>query len=127
MRKRISADFCKLARKIRCKFYFRENTSNTAIPPFYTKSNWNPPPGNEAIEKYIFNTRMELYNLSLKKLQSNLSENERKALKELSDNQNIVIRKADKNNTIVILNKSTYNEEAQFQLSGVHYKKHPPT
>ena len=50
----------------------------------------------------------------------NMSQGERKALKELSRDKNIVIKKADKGTTTVIMNRTDKLNEGQVQIDDIH-------
>ena len=51
----LRADFNEFARKMRCKWFFRNKpTENfSEAPAFHVKSNWNPPKGQSAIEIFL--------------------------------------------------------------------------
>ncbi|XP_071178013.1 uncharacterized protein [Mytilus edulis] len=56
-----------LARKMRCKYQF-DDESNEFIPhPFQQKTGYNPSLANVAIEDYIFATKIEIGKLNIKK------------------------------------------------------------
>lgn len=117
-------DFDKLSRKMRCKFEL-----DTGVPkqlhPFYTNSNYDPPPANNAIESYIFSTKTELDNMEAPHRFSNMTHAEWLALKSLKNNNDIVIKKADKNRTVIIMNKLSYIKEGNRQLQNIHYQQIP--
>ncbi|CAG2224259.1 unnamed protein product [Mytilus edulis] len=81
------------------------------------KSGYKPTFANNAIENYIFATKIELDKIKLKPFKYNLDRTERQGLKSLRSNKDIVIKKADKNASTVILDKQTYLNQAMKQLN----------
>ena len=59
---KLRTDFNKFARKMRCKWFFRnEPTENfSEAPAFSVKSNWNPPKRRPAIEIFLSNFETEI-------------------------------------------------------------------
>ena len=112
-------DFDRLCRKMRCKYEF-DDGENTPLHPFYVHSNYTPPMANNAIEKYIFNTKLELDNMLLRRTFSNLTKVEWDALNNLKKNVNITIKKVDKGSSIVVLNTIKDGLE---HLNNIHYSK----
>ena len=82
-----------------------------------------PQLANNAIESYIFHTKMELDNFELSNHYSNLSKQEWLALQSLKQRTEIIIKKADKNNQIVILNKTSYIKQGELHTGNIHYEK----
>ncbi|CAG2190436.1 unnamed protein product [Mytilus edulis] len=117
-------DFQELARKMRCKYQF-DDGSNKFIPhPFQQKTGYNPSLANNAIEDYIFATKIEIGKLNTKKIKSNISIKEKIALSTLRNNKNIIIKKADKNSSTVILDKDKYDKLAMDHLNDpIHYEQ----
>ena len=124
----VMKSFNKLARNLRCK-YELDDGSDYHTHPFYVCSNYKPPTAANAIENYIFHTKIEISNMKICTAEHNMSKEEWKALSKLKQNKNIVIKPADKTKTIVIQNKSNYIKEGERQLALKHYKKieHPTT
>ncbi|CAG2211215.1 unnamed protein product [Mytilus edulis] len=117
-------DFQELARKMRCKYQF-DDGSNKFIPhPFQQKTGYNPSLANNAIEDYIFATKIEIGKLNTKKIKSKMSIKEKIALSTLRNNKNIIIKKADKNSSTVILDKDKYDKLAMDHLNDpIHYEQ----
>lgn len=128
LKQSLMSSFNKLARNMRCK-YELDDGHDYQIHPFYVHSDYTPPVASNAIENYIFKTKMEISDMTIRKFPHNMSKKEWKALKKLQQNKEIVIKSADKTKTIVIQNKSNYIEEGQRQLSEKYYTKieHPTT
>ena len=89
--------------------------------PFHVKSDWDPPvQPSVALETFLEEVKFELASIKLNRPKDNLSQGERKALKELSRDKNIVIKKADKGTTTVIMNRTDKLSEDQVQIDDVH-------
>ena len=89
--------------------------------PFHVKSDWDPPvQPSVALETFLEEVKFELANIKLNRPKDNLSQGERKALKELSRDKNIVIKKADKGTTTVIMNRTDKLNEGQVQIDDIH-------
>ena len=73
------ADFNEFSRKLRCRYHF-DKGDNLSLHPFIEKSGYQPGFANNAIEAYIFKTKMEIDNLQIKHSNDNLTPNERKAI-----------------------------------------------
>lgn len=114
--------FNKLARNMRCKYELDDGGSYTPHP-FHVSSKFKPQLASEAIEKYLFQTKLEISNMKIKSSKSNLTNNEWKALYDLKQNKNIIIKQADKTKTIVVQNKSNYIKEGERQLAQIYYEQ----
>ena len=87
----------------------------------HSKCTWTLPEGrNQTLHLYIDcfrnNAQKELIKLSKKKSTTNLSHNEKLAIKTLQCNENIIIKPADKGGAIVVMNKEDFIKEAERQL-----------
>lgn len=100
---------------MRCR-YELDDGNTTSLHPFYTRSNYNPPFANNAIESYIFNTKLDLDNYELPKTYSNLTKQEWHALKNLKRKCHLTIKKADKNSNVIVINTKSYIGEGTKQL-----------
>ena len=101
----LRADFNEFARKMRCKWFFRnEPTENfSEAPAFRVKSNWNPPKGHPAVEIFLSKLETEIFSvLPGTPLDYNLSKEEWLAMTGLAENCNIIIKSADKGSRVVI-------------------------
>ena len=103
-------DFKEFSRKIRCKWYLRDEPFEefSEIPAFRPKSTWKPPAGDPCVE--LFLSKMEqLFSFLPGKPQSyNLAKEERQAWKNLKDDRSIIIKPADKGNCVVVWNREDY-------------------
>ncbi|CAG2221492.1 unnamed protein product [Mytilus edulis] len=59
-KKTLINDFNELARKMRCKYHFDNGSHQYNRHPFLSKSGYKPYWANNAIENYLFSTRIEL-------------------------------------------------------------------
>lgn len=115
-RRQLINDFDEFSRKLRCAYLY-----DTGEPyhkhPFYINSGFNPKTNCNAIENYIFATRNELSNISIKNNHPNITREEKQSLHNLRNNMDIIITKADKNSTICVLNATNYINEGLRQLN----------
>ena len=115
----LRADFNEFARKMRCKWFFRnEPTENfSEAPAFRVKSNWNPPKGHPAVEIFLSKLETEIFSvLPGTPLDYNLSKEEWLAMKGLAEDRNIIIKPADKGSCVVVWDREDYIAEADRQL-----------
>ncbi|CAG2210454.1 unnamed protein product [Mytilus edulis] len=82
----IASDFNEFARKLRCKYHF-DKGDIFKRHPFLTKSGYKPELANNAIETYIFKTKVEIDNITINKAHDNLTTLERKAISSLKRNE----------------------------------------
>ncbi|CAC5415486.1 unnamed protein product [Mytilus coruscus] len=122
-KKTLINDFNELARKMRCKYHFDDGSNTYNRHPFLLKSGHKPSWANNAIENYLFSTRIELEKIQINTFKDNLSKNERMALQSLRKNDRIIVKKADKNSSTVVLDKDLYVKMAMNQLNdNIHYE-----
>ena len=94
--------------------------------PLHVKSDWDPPvQPSVALETFLEEVKFELASIKLNRPKDNLSQGERKALKQLSRDKNIVIKKADKGTTTVIMNRTDKLNEGQVQIDDIHNYRPP--
>lgn len=117
-------DFEELSRKMRCKYHFSDKSSSDIEHPFRQKSGYQPGIANNAIENYLFATKIELSKIECIKCFNNTNKNERMAIQKLRSNERIVIKKADKNTSSVIMDKAIYLKQAMSLLNNnTQYEK----
>ena len=83
-------------RKLRLKWFFRNDERQFNINPFKQKSKFNPGKNDAAIEFYLSRLEEEILSLDKKISYSNLTKGERNALYSLRDDTSIIIKEADK-------------------------------
>ena len=115
----LKQDFNDFCRRIRLKWYFRDETQEfSKTPAFSTKSTWNPPKGHPCLEVFLSQVENELFQITKQDLRySNLSKEEWRAIRSLADDRSIVIKKADKGSCVVVWDRNDYVLEAEKQLS----------
>jgi hypothetical protein len=115
-------DFDELARKMRCRYLYHDNSNE--IHPFKSKTGYTLPPACGVLENYIYKTRHELSSLQVRKFRDNLNAMERVSISSLKKDKDIIIKTSDKGNNIVILDKHNYLSEAYRQLNSQHYVRY---
>ena len=113
-------------RRLKLNHFFHNKPQLGDPKPFIEKSGWSPDDQliPEDILKEIKTLEEEVNKIKLKNGPSNLSKQEKSAIKSLKQDKNIIIKPADKGNATVIMDKSEYIKEANRQLSNtLHYKK----
>lgn len=118
----ILADFNEFARKLRCRYQFRDK-DNSIIHPFRQKSFYQPIPACSEIENYLDHTRYELSELEYHKNFYNLTKEQQTELRSLQNMHNVIFSKSDKGGAIIISNKDQYINEGLRQLNSIHYKE----
>ena len=109
----LKLDIEEFKKKMKLKWYFRDNNNNdsssssnyanTNNPPFYIKSGWNPSRTDPILESYLSLLKKETFSIVPEGRNcSNLSIGERQALHELRSDKNIVIKEADKGSAMVV-------------------------
>ena len=109
-------DFEECCRRMRCKWHFRNEVSETfsEILAFRPKSSWLPPKGHASLEIFLSQLEKELFTDDLDEpSQSNLSPEEWKALRNLVLDRSIVIKGADKGSSVVVWDRADYILEAE--------------
>ena len=113
-------DFEEFCRRMRCKWHFRNEVSETfsEIPTFRPKSSWLPPKGHASLEIFLSQLEKELFTNDLDEpSQTNLSPEEWKALRNLASDRSIVIKGADKGSSVVVWDRADYILEAEKHLN----------
>jgi hypothetical protein len=131
----------KIVRNLKLKAYFNDEGEEGEYikKTFQAPSSWQP--RNSQLDKNVLDTISKI-NLSTHNLlcslpgnnngslilsgKSNLTNDERAALRGLKDNSNIVIKSADKGGAIVVMDREAYVTEAYRQLSNPKYYKKLP-
>ena len=92
VRRQLLNDFSQFARRMRLKYIF--HGTDKEPHPFHVKSDWDPPvQPSVALETFLEEVKFELANTKFNRPKDNLSQGERKALKELLRDKNIGIKK----------------------------------
>ena len=107
------------------KRLFRNKPSDSEIPVFRPKSSRKPLTRHPNLEVFLSSVEQELFkDIDIPLRCSNLSSEERVAIRSLVDDRSIVIKKADKGSAVVVWETDCYVKEAQKQLGYENiYKK----
>ena len=108
------------SRKMRCKWYFRNELSDnfSEVPAFKAKSLWKPPAGHSCVELFLSKLEGELFSFLPGKPQSyNMTKEEWQAMRNLAEDRSIIIKPADKGSCVVVWDREDYLAEGYKQLS----------
>ena len=113
----IKEDLEKFGRRIRLKWHFRNEKETFSHSPFKRKSTFNPPKGADvAIEAYLSTIEEQIMQIEEHgQNYSNLSVEEREALRNLKADKDIIIKSADKGSCIVVWGSSQLSDETVYQ------------
>ena len=113
-------DLNDFSRKMRCKWYFRNEPSDhfCEVHAFKPKSAWKPPAGHAFVEFFLSKLEGELLSFLPGKPQSyNLSKEEWQTMRNLAEDRLIIIKPADKGSCIAVWNREDYLTERYKQLN----------
>lgn len=125
LRERFRFDIQGYHRRIKLWSYYGDDTHRHTSPlPFMPKSNWTPP--NAKLPPHILqlvDQDLHYFNnvFSPRRVTSNLTPEETRALRELVLNHDLVIKPADKGSMVVVLDKEQYLWEGYKQLHNASY------
>ena len=108
-------DFLDFSRKMRCKWYFRNNSNeNSDESSFRVKSNWIPPKGNPSLEFFLQCLEKDLFKKLPGKVSTyNLSKEEWRSMRGLAEDRSVVIKAADKGSCVVVWDREDYLKKAE--------------
>ena len=118
----LKRDFNEFSRKMRCKWYFRNEDTEKFLekPAFNIKSNWNLPNDQPAFEIFLSKLDNEVFSgLPGTPCDYNLSKEEWLAMRGLAEDRNIIIKPADKGPCVVLLDREYNLAEAEKQFQDV--------
>ena len=121
----VKIDLENFGRRLRLKWYFKENEDFSEVPAFRPKSKFNPRNKDVAIEVFLSKLEDELMKTSPEGCNySNLTREEKVALNNLRSDHTIIIKEADKGSGVVVWDREDYILEAKNQLMdpGVYQK-----
>ena len=113
-------DFNDFSRKMRCKWYFRNELSDnfSEAPAFKPKSLWKPPADQPCAELFLSKLQRELFSFLPGKSQSyNMPKDEWQAMRNLAEDRSIIIKLADKGSCAVVWDREDYLADGYKQLS----------
>jgi tRNA/tmRNA/rRNA uracil-C5-methylase (TrmA/RlmC/RlmD family) len=94
------------------------------IPRFVKKSNWIPKPSkNTRLESVIELIKSDIkHNVDVHVPKTeNLTQADRSALRDIQERDDMIIKPADKGSAVVVMDKTTYLQEAERQLSDCRF------
>ena len=114
----LKLDVEEFGRQVKLKLFFKDDENDfSETPAFRAPSTWTPDINELELEIYLSILEDELLQIEERgKNFSNLTSEEREALKALVNDDQIVIKPADKGSAIVIWDREDYEKEAQRQL-----------
>ena len=120
-------DFDDFARKLRCKWYFRNESQYipSEVSTYKLKSTWNPPKGSPALKLFLSKVKEDIFSvLSELPKKFNLNREEYLTMHSLQNDRSVIIKPADKGSAVVVLDRQDYLKEPERQLSDSSvYKK----
>ena len=118
-RSQLKQDLEEYGRRLRLRWFFREEESDREIPGgFKVPSKFNPKNVDAAIEIYLSVLEEKLLAVKAEGSNfSNLSTQEQEAIRNLQSDDSIVIKPADKGSGVVVWDRNDYLLEAEKQLS----------
>ena len=119
----LDADLNDFFRRIKLKAYFKDtpNNKNDDESRLFKKNKnkkWNLPNNHHAMNTYVEAVKKDIEQsktVTPRKTRSNLSKDEKVALKDLSKRDDIIITNADKGGAVVIMDANDYIREAKRQ------------
>ena len=114
----LKLDVEEFGRQVKLKLFFKDDENDfSQTPAFRAPSTWTPAINEVELEVYLSILEDELLQIEERgKNFSNLTLEEREALKALVNDEGIVIKPADKGSAIVVWDREDYEKEAQRQL-----------
>ena len=113
----VKIDLENFGRRLRLKWFFKENDDFSEVPAFRPKSKFNPRNKDVAIESFLSKLEDELMKISPEGCNySNLTREERVALNNPKSDRTIIIKEADKGSGVVVWDREDYISEAENQL-----------
>ena len=116
----LQRDFDDFARKMRCKWYFGNESQDipSEISTYKLKSTWNPPRGSPALELFLSKVKEDTFSvLPGHPKKFNLSKEEYLTMRSLQNDGSVIIKPADKGSAVVVWDRQDYLKEAERQLS----------
>ena len=116
----LQRDFDHFARKMRCKWYFRNESQDipSEVSTFKLKSTWNSPKGSPALELFISKVKEDIFSIlpgHPKKFQ--LNSEEYLIMRSVQNDRSVITKPADKGSAVVVCDRQDYLKEAEQQFS----------
>ena len=116
----LQIDFDDFARKMRCKWYFRNESQDipSEISTYKLKSTCNHPKGSPALVLFLSKVKEDIFSvLPGHPKKFNLSKAEYLTMRSLQNDRSIIIKPADKGSAVVVWDRQGYLKETEQQLS----------
>ena len=113
-------DFDDFARRMKCKWYFRNESQDipSEVSTYKLKSTWNPPKGSLALELFLSKVKEDIFSvLPGHPKKFNLNREEYLTIRSLQNDRSVIIKPADKGSAVVVWDRQDYLKEAERQLS----------
>ena len=120
----LKQDLGRFGRKLRLKWFFRDDERDFVSNPFKKASKFNPKNQDTAIELYLSRLEEEILKINTNIKYQNVTKKERKALDSLRNDTSIIIKEADKGSCVVIWDRDDYLKEAEVQLGDENVYEH---
>ena len=103
-------NFGEFNRKMRCKWYFRDEPLPNFSDVFRPKSNWKPPPGHPYVKLFLSKLESELFFfLPSKPKAFKCTKEQCLARRSLAEDWSIIIKRADKGSCVVAWDREDCN------------------
>ena len=116
----LQRDFDDFARKMRCRWYFRNESQYipSQVSTCKLKSTWNPPKGSPALELFLNKVKEDIFSvLPGRPKKFNLNREEYLTMRSLQNDRSVIIKPANKGSAVVVWDRQDYLKEAERQLS----------
>ena len=120
----LKQDLERFGRKLRLKWFFRDDERDFVSNPFKKASKFNPKNQDTAIELYLSRLEEEILKINTNIKYQNVTKEERRALDSLRNDTSIIIKEADKGSCVVIWDRNDYLKEAEVQLGDENVYEH---
>ena len=112
-------DFNESCIRMRLKWHFQDEPQGfNETPAFTPKSTWHPSKGHACLEVFLSQVEKEIFDIPSSGLKySNMSREDRQAVRSLADDRSILIKKADKGSCVLVWDRNDYLQKAERQLS----------
>ena len=112
----LQRDFDDFARKMRCKWYFRNESQYipSQVSTCKLKSKWNPPKGSPAFELFLNKVKEDIFSvLPGHSGKFKLNREEYLTMGSLQNDRSIIIKPADKVSAVVVWDRQDYLKKAE--------------
>ena len=107
----LQRDFDDFAKKMRCKWYFRNESQYipSEVSKYELKSTWNPPKGSPALELFLCKVKEDKFSvLPGHPKKFNLNREEYLTMRSLQNDRSVIIKLADKGSAVLVWDRQDY-------------------